>query len=100
VDRKLDLLVGELQLYKVTVAGIKETKWFGADVWPAIDGYTMLHSGRPVPAGANAVVRREGVGIVLIRDLRTAAWRAAGKVWRPVSSRVIMATLKWTNQWQ
>ena len=67
------------------MAGIKETKWFGADVWPAIDGYTMLHSGRPAPTGANAVVRREGVGIVL--DKRpTAAWRAAGKVWRPVSS--------------
>ena len=50
VDRKLDFLVGELQHYKVTVAGIQETKWFGADVWPAIDGHTMLHSSRPVPA--------------------------------------------------
>jgi len=82
----------------VAVAGIQETEWFGADVWPAIDEYTMLHSSRPVPAGADAVVRREGVSIVLDKRA-TAAWRAAGEVRRPVSSRVIMARLKWTNQW-
>ena len=32
VDRKLDLLVGELKRYRVSVAGIQETKWFGSDV--------------------------------------------------------------------
>ena len=32
VDRKLDLLVGELERYGVSVAGIQETKWFGSDV--------------------------------------------------------------------
>lgn len=40
----VDLLAGELQHYNVSVAGIQETKWLGADVWPATGGYTMLHS--------------------------------------------------------
>ena len=75
VDRKLDLLVGELQHYKVSVAGIQETKWFGAYVWPATCGYTMLHSGT---GAVDVVAQREGVGIVL--DKRTiAAWRSAGE---------------------
>ena len=64
VDRKLDLLVGELKRYGVSVAGIQETKWFGADVWPAAAGCVLLHSGRPVPNNnAEVMVRREGVGI-------------------------------------
>ena len=97
MDRKLDLLVGELQRYNVSVGGIQETKWFGADVWPAANGYTLLHSGRPVPSSDDAVTRREGVGLVL--DVRaTAAWRMAGEVWKPVSSRVIMARLKWFHR--
>ena len=98
VDRKLDLLVGELQCYKVSVAGIQESKWFGADVWPATGGYMMLHSGRPAPGAGDAAARREGVGLVMDKRA-TAAWRVAGEVWKPVSSRVIMARLKWTRQW-
>jgi len=47
------------------VAGVLEIKWFGADIWPAVDGYIMLHSGRSIPKDGAAVVRREGVGIVL-----------------------------------
>ena len=48
-DRKLNLVVRELRRYRVAVAGIQESKWFGSDVWPA-DGYTFLHSGRPLPS--------------------------------------------------
>ena len=63
-------------------------------MWPAANGYTLLHSGRPVPSSDD---RREGVGLVL--DVRaTAAWRMAGEAWKPVSSRVIMARLKWVHQ--
>ena len=40
VDRKLDLLVGELERYGISVAGVQETKWFGSHVWPAVDGHT------------------------------------------------------------
>ena len=62
-------------------------------MWPAIDGYTSLHSERPAPYTDDAVARREGAGLAL--DIRaTAAWRMAGEVWKPVSSRVIMARLK------
>ena len=32
MDRKIDLLMGELRKYGVSVAGIQETKWFGKDV--------------------------------------------------------------------
>ena len=98
VDRKLDLLAGELQCSNVSVVGIQEIKWFGTDVWPATEGYTMLHSRQPAPCNGAVVARREGVGLVL--DTRaTAAWRAAGEVWKPARSRVIMARLKWTCQW-
>ena len=64
VDRKLDLLVGELRRYGVSIAGIQESKWFGSDVWPA-DGYTFLHSGRPLPGVDERATRNEGVGIAL-----------------------------------
>ena len=48
VDRKLDLVVQELKRYRVAVAGIQESKWFGSDVWDAGE-YTFLHSGHPLP---------------------------------------------------
>ena len=94
VDRKLDLLVGELECYKIAVAGIQETKWFGTDVWPAIGGYTLLHSGRPIPSDdADGFVRREGVGI-LMNKRATAAWRAAGEEWKAL----VMVRLKWIRK--
>jgi len=100
VDRKLDLLVGELKRYGISVAGVQETKWFGSDIWPAVDGHIMLHSGRSVPQDGATVVRREGVGIVL-NPKAAAAWKAAGEVWKAVSSRLIMARLKWVRKkWQ
>ena len=79
MDRKFDLLAGELQHYNVSLAGIQETKWFEVDVWPATGGYTMLHSGQPAHCNGAVVARREGVGLVL--DTRgTARWSAAGEV--------------------
>jgi len=68
-------------------------------VWPAADGYTMLHSGRPAATDGEVVTRRESAGIILDKKV-TATWRAAREVWRSVSSRVIMTRLKWTNQWR
>ena len=60
----------------------------------------MLHSGKSIPGAGDVVARREGVGIVLDKRA-TAAWKLAGKLWKPVSSRVIMVRLKWTQQcWQ
>ena len=92
VDRKLDLVVKELRRYRVSVAGIQETKWFGKDVWFA-DGYTFLHSGRPLPSDRERATRNEGVGIAL--DQRaTTAWKEAGEMWEAVNSRIITARLK------
>ena len=96
VDKKLDLLVGELQRYGVSVAGIQETKWFGKDIWPASYGYTLLHSGRPIPGDSDIVNRQEGVGILLDKRA-SAAWRRGGEVWKAVSSRLISMRLRWAS---
>ena len=72
------------------MGGIQETKWFGADVWPATNGYTLLYSGIPAPPSDDAVAKREGVGLAL-DVIATTTWRMA-EVWKPVSSRVIMAS--------
>ena len=65
VDRKLDLLVGELKRYGVSVAGIQESRWFRNEGWPAVEGYTFLHSGRSLPGSGDVATRNEGVGILL-----------------------------------
>ena len=78
VNHKLDLLAKELRRYGVAVAAIQETKWFESDVWQA-GGYTLLHSGRPVPSDDGPAVRNEGVGIMLY-ERATAAWKEAGEV--------------------
>ena len=57
-----------------------------------MEGYTILHSGRPVPA-ESPLHRNEGVGIVLDPAL-AATWRAAGEDWSAVSSRIVRARLK------
>ena len=99
VDRKLDLLVGELKRYGISVAGIQETKWFGTDVWPAAKGFTFLHSGRPLPANGEDAARNEGVGIML-DPKATIAWKEAGEVWEAVNSRLVTARLKWVGKGQ
>ena len=92
VDRKLDIFVKELKCYGVSVAAVQETKWFGKDIRQA-DGYTFIHSGRPLPSEGESALRNEGVGIAL--DKRgTAAWKEAGEVWEAVSSRVLTIRMK------
>ena len=91
VDRKVSLMVRELKKYEVSVAGISETKWFGQAVYE-VEGYTILHSGRPVPEESPRL-RSEGVGIVL-NPAMGAAWREAGEEWKAVSPRVIKARMK------
>ena len=78
IDRKIDLLMGELRKYGVSVAGIQETKWFGKDVWP-VGRCTFLHSGRPLPGDQERASRNEGVGIAL-DEKATVAWKNAGEV--------------------
>ena len=90
VDCNLDLLVKVLRRYRVSVAGIQETKWFVKDVWQA-DGYTFLHSGRPL-CEDGPTVRNKRVGLAL--DETTSARKEAGEVWNAVSSRIVTARLK------
>ena len=91
VDRKLDFLVDELSKFNVAVAGIQETKWFGADVWP-IGRRVFLHSGRPLPSGGEPARRNEGVGLVLNEEM-TKMWRRGGEQWTAINSRIISARI-------
>ena len=91
--------MGEVKRYGISVAGIQETKWFGKDVWPAAEGFTFLHSGRPLLANGEDAARNEGVGIML-NPKATAAWRDAGELWKAASSRIVTARLKWVGKGQ
>ena len=55
-------MVTELRRYRVSMAAIQETKWYGRDVWEA-QGYTFLHFGCVLLVGEGPAVRNEGVGI-------------------------------------
>ena len=76
----------------MSVAAVQETKWFGKDIWQA-DGYTLIHSGRPLPREGESALRNEGVGIAL-DERATAAWKEAGVVWEAVSSHVVTIRIK------
>ena len=73
------------------MVGISETKWFGQVVY-LVDGYTVVHSRRPVPAVGDVAQRGEDVGIVLDPVL-SEAWRNGGEVWNPVSSPIVTLRL-------
>ena len=88
VPHKLDLLARELKRYGISIAGIQEINWFGSDVWP-VDGYTLLHSGSPLPSDQERGTRNEGVGISLDKKAM-AAWKNVGEVLEAVSSRVVI----------
>ena len=91
-ERKVDQIVAELVKYRVDVAGLQETRWFGSGVYRVAES-VVIASGRPVP-GAGAVNQRgEGVTIVLSGSA-VEAWRSGGNRWRAWSSRIVSATLK------
>ena len=91
VDRKASLMINELKQFKVNIAGISETKWFGAAVYE-VEGFRIFHSGRPIPE-STPMVRNEGVGIVLDPAMAT-SWRESGEVWEAVNSRIVSSHLK------
>ena len=95
VDRKAALMVHELKRFQMNITGISETKWFGNNVYN-IEGYTIIHSGRPIPGNDERVERNEGVGIVLDPKM-SIAWRSSGEVWKAVSSRIVSARLKFES---
>ena len=57
----------------MSIAAAQEISWLGKDVWKA-QGYTLLHSGCPLPQNVGAAVRNEDVGIAL-DERATVAWK-------------------------
>ena len=47
-DRRIDVVVGELDRLGIEVAGLQETRWFGRASYCVGDAL-VLSSGRPVP---------------------------------------------------
>ena len=47
-DRKIDQVVDVLEDYRVTVAALQETKWFGSEVYKVGENL-VLTAGRPIP---------------------------------------------------
>ena len=90
-DRKVDLVVRELERYNIKVAALQETKWMGNHVYHVGDS-VLLTAGRPVPETQQPVQRGEGVAIVLSGSA-ISAWRAGGERWKAWSSRLISASL-------
>ena len=68
----------------VCVAVIQETKWFGKDILPAVDGHMFLHSCDPLPEGDGIPHRGEGVGSFL-NSVASEAWRQANEIWKAIS---------------
>lgn len=54
-NRKIDLIVRELDRYDVKVAALQETKWFGSEVYKVGES-TVLTAGRPVPRAGSQVI--------------------------------------------
>ena len=57
-----------------------------------VDGYTVVHSGRPVPAAGDVAQHGEGAGI-LLDPILPETWRIGGEVWNPVSSHIVTLRL-------
>ena len=91
-ERKVDQVVGELNRYKVDVAALQETKWFGSGVYEVGES-VVLAARRPVPGDGVVKQRGEGVAVVL-SGVAVSAWKDAGKSWKAWSSRLISVKLK------
>ena len=92
-DRKINLVIRELDWYGVKIAALQETKWFGGAVYKVKDS-VVLAAGRPVPQKDEQRQRREGVAIVLLGSA-VSLWRADGEQCKGWSSRIVTARIKW-----
>ena len=90
-ERKVDLVVRELDRYGVTIGALQETKWFGAAEY-RVGESVVLAAGRPVPTSGEPSQRGEGVAIVLSGPA-IQAWRLGGKQWKAWSSRLVTTCL-------
>ena len=95
-DRKIDLVIRELNRYNIKIAALQETKWFGSHVYH-IGKSTVLTAGRNLPQEGQPRTRGEGVAIVLTGHAIT-AWRAGGEQWKSWGSRIVKASLGVKNK--
>ena len=91
-DRRIDLVVRELNRYNITVAALQKTKWFGEATYRVGESFVVLTAGRPTPQANQSKQRGEGVAIVL-GGPAVAAWKMGGEQWRTWGSRLIRVTL-------
>ena len=93
VDRKLDMLVRELKYIQCQSLEYKRAggleRMFGLQLMG-----TPFSTQQDPPDSGYPATRNEGVGI-LLDEMATAAWRRSGEVWEAVSSKIVMARLKW-----
>ena len=83
-ERKIDLVIRELDRYGVTIGALQETKWFGIAKYKVGESL-VLAAGRPVPTHGEPGQRGEGVAIVLSGPA-VQAWRSGGEQWKAWSS--------------
>ena len=91
-ERKIDQVVAELARYRVDVAGLQGTKWFGSDVY-RVDDSVVIAAGRPVP-GAGVVNQRGEDVVVVLSGPAVDAWRSGSGRWKAWSSRLVSLALK------
>ena len=91
-DKRIDQVMRELERYRITVAALQETKWFGEAVYK-VGKSIVLAAGRPTPLVGEPRQRDEGVAITLSGPA-VKAWKAGGEQWKAWSSRLVTATLQ------
>ena len=84
--------MSELNRYKVSVAALQETKWYGNDVY-RVEESIVLAAGLPVPPPGQHLQRGEGVALVL-NGRAVRAWREAGEQWKAWSQQLVLARLQ------
>ena len=85
-------MVSELEKYRVIVAGLQETKWFGNEVYKVGESM-VLSAGRDVPRERRNGQRGEGVAIIPSGPAVN-AWRASGSQRKAWGLKLITATLE------
>ena len=83
-ERRIDQAVSELNRYKIDVAALQETKWFGDETY-RVGNCMVLTAGRKTPDAHESRVRGEGVALVLSSKAKD-AWKEGGTKWRAWSS--------------
>jgi len=89
-ERKIDQVVNELSTYKIDMAALQETRWFGEGIYKVGESF-VLSSGRPVPVQGKA--RQQGEGVALVQSgPATIPWRDGGSLWKVWNSRACLKT--------